>query len=77
MLVINISKQVCALHRISKKVISVEGTYSNKDFTERRNFMNTENSILLKLTEILEKENLINVEERNRAVNLITKGEIA
>ena len=38
--------------------------------------MNTENSILLKLTEILEKENLINVEERNRAVNLITKGEI-
>lgn len=38
--------------------------------------MNTENSILLKLTEILEKENLINVEERNRMINLIEKGEI-
>lgn len=76
MLVTNISKQMCAFHRISKKVISVEGTCSDKDFTERRNFMNAENSILLKLTEILEKENLINVEERNRMIYLIEKGEI-
>ena len=54
----------------------MECTCSKKDFTERRNSMNTENSILLKLTEILEKENLINVEERNRMINLIEKGEI-
>lgn len=54
----------------------MESTRSNEIRTERRNIMNTENSILLKLTEILEKENLINVEERNRMVNLIEKGDI-
>ena len=54
----------------------MESTRLNEIRTERRNFMNAENSILLKLTEILEKENLINVEERNRMINLIEKGEI-
>ena len=54
----------------------MESTRSNEIRTERRNIMNTENSILLKLTEILEKENLINVDERNRMINLIEKGEI-
>lgn len=54
----------------------MESTRLNEIRTERRNIMNTENSILLKLTEILEKENLINVEERNRMINLIEKGEI-
>ena len=54
----------------------MECTCSKKDFTERRIRMNAENSILLKLTEILEKENLINVEERNRMVNLIEEGDI-
>lgn len=55
----------------------MESTCLNEIRTERRKIMNTENSILLKLTEILEKENLINVEERNRMINLIEKGEIA
>ena len=54
----------------------MESTRLNEIRTERRNIMNTENSILLKLTEILEKENLINVEERNRMIYLIEKGEI-
>ena len=36
--------------------------------------MDTENSILVKLTEILEREHLISVEERNRAVDLIKTG---
>ena len=54
----------------------MESTRLNEIRTERRNIMNTENSILLKLTEILEKENLINVDERNRMINLIEKGEI-
>lgn len=75
MLVISISKLVRAFHRIKKKD-SMESTRSNEICTERRKIMNAENSILLKLTEILEKENLIDVEERNRVVNLIEKGEI-
>lgn len=54
----------------------MESTRLNEMRIERRKGMNTENSILLKLTEILEKENLINVEERNRMINLIEKGEI-
>ena len=54
----------------------MESTRSNEIRTERRNIMKTENSILLKLTEILEKENLINVEERNRMVSLIEQGDI-
>lgn len=33
--------------------------------------MNTENTILLKLTDFLQRENLISAEERNRVVALI------
>lgn len=40
---------------------------------QRRVTMNTEHDILLKLTDFLEKEKLISVEERNRAVSLIEK----
>ena len=36
--------------------------------------MDTELKLLVKLTDILEKEKLLSVEERNRAVNLLEKG---
>ena len=42
-----------------------------EEINERRLAMNTENTILLKLTDFLQKENLISAEERNRAVALI------
>lgn len=52
------------------------GTKTSKDCKQRGNSMTNENSILLKLTEILEKENLISVHERNRVVELLEKKEI-
>ena len=36
--------------------------------------MDTELKILARLTDILEKEKLLTVEERNHAVNLLEKG---
>lgn len=36
--------------------------------------MNNENSILLKLTDILEKEHLISVDEKLRAIDIIKRG---
>ena len=41
---------------------------------QRRVTMNTERKILLKLTEILEKEHLISPEEKNRATGFIERG---
>lgn len=43
----------------------------NKDVEERKIRMSSEKNILLKLTELLEKENLISAEEKNRAVMMI------
>ena len=43
---------------------------------QRRIIMNTEKKILLKLTEILEKEHLISPAEKNRATGFIEKGGI-
>lgn len=42
-----------------------------EQFRERKTIVKTENTILLKLTDFLQKENLISAEERNRAVALI------
>lgn len=41
---------------------------------QRRNIMDTELKILVRLTDLLEKEKLLSVEERNHAVNLLEKG---
>lgn len=50
------------------------GNEKREEIIKRRITMDTENSILVKLTEILEREHLISVEERNRAVDLIKTG---
>lgn len=50
-------------------------TESKKEFEEGRIKMDNERSILLKLTDLLEREKLISVEERNRAVMLICQEE--
>lgn len=42
--------------------------------SQRRQTMNTEKKILLKLTEILEKEHLISPAEKNRATGAIERG---
>lgn len=41
---------------------------------QRRTIMDTELKILVQLTDLLEKEKLLSVEERNHAVNLLEKG---
>lgn len=52
------------------------GTTSKNDSNERRKNMNTEDNILRQLTEILEKEHLITIEERNRTIEAIEGGNI-
>lgn len=49
-------------------------TGSCDEYYERRSAQNTEKGILLKLTEILEREHFISIDERNRAIDLIEKG---
>lgn len=44
---------------------------NNTEVSERGSSMTNENNILLKLTDLLEKENLISVEEKNHVVMLI------
>lgn len=53
----------------------MESMHSNQEYNERIYFMNAENNILLKLTDLLEREKLISAEERNRAVMLIRQEE--
>ena len=52
------------------------GTTSKNDSNERRKSMSTEDRILRKLTEILEREHLITIEERNRTIEAIEGGNI-
>lgn len=46
----------------------------NDNQSQRRIVMNTERKILLKLTEILEKNQLISASEKNRADSVIERG---
>lgn len=52
------------------------GTEKTEEYRKRRNTMTNDNNILLKLTDMLQKENLITVHERNCAVELIERKEI-
>ena len=52
-------------------IYPMTNTEANNGFYERNAKMDNERSILLKLTDFLQKENLISAEERNRAVALI------
>ena len=45
----------------------------DKEQLQRRRDMITENKILLRLTDILEKEKMLSVEERNFAVDLLER----
>ncbi len=54
--------------------IYMSDTELGNECNEKGKILNTEDSILLKLTEILEREHFITIDERNRAVDLIEKG---
>lgn len=62
------------LIKLTKTVGVMSVIKESRKIEEREHLMDTENSILVKLTEILEREHLISVEERNRAVDLIKTG---
>ena len=61
-------------HKVNKTDVIALNQETTQTQTQRRNTMNTELIILERLTDILEKEKLLSVEERNHAINLLKRG---
>ena len=59
---------------MNQKENFMSASMKNKD-EEGRIRMTRENNILIKIADILEKENLISIEERNRVVMMIRQEE--
>lgn len=60
-----------------KKVILFEDAMNHDfDCKQRRQIVDIERQVLIRLIDILEKEKMISVEERNLAIRLIEKGVI-